>query len=336
MAGPEAANNAAAGGALIPLLSLGIPMNATVALLFAALMIHGVRPGPMLIAEHPEVFWGIVASMYIGNVMLLILNLPLIGMWVKVLKIPYRIIFPMIILFCIIGVYAINLSTMDLSLMLGFGVLGYLMRKFGFDPAPLCLAFILGPLLEVAMRQSLLLSQGHFAIFFTRPLSAICLGIAALLLLTNLLSFLKQRRSEDRINEEAAEKSVKDRGMESEVRLSKISTASAVVNYIKKRIEDGLLKPGEKLPSERLLQQELAVSRFTLREALARLSALGIIKTIHGKGTIVAREVNSATLADVFIPLFVNQSIKDVVDFFEARLLIESEAAVLSARRQIG
>jgi len=195
VAGPEAANNAAAGGALIPLLSLGIPMNATVALLFAALMIHGVRPGPMLIAEHPEVFWGIVASMYIGNVMLLILNLPLIGMWVKVLKIPYRIVFPMIILFCIIGVYAINLSTMDLSLMLGFGVLGYLMRKFGFDPAPLCLAFILGPLLEVAMRQSLLLSQGHFAIFFTRPLSAICLGIAALLLLTNLLSLRKQRRS---------------------------------------------------------------------------------------------------------------------------------------------
>ena len=111
-------------------------MNATVALLFAALMIHGVRPGPMLIAEHPEVFWGIVASMYIGNVMLLILNLPLIGIWVKVLKIPYRIIFPMIVLFCIIGVYAINLSTMDLTLMLGFGVLGYLMRKFGFDPAP--------------------------------------------------------------------------------------------------------------------------------------------------------------------------------------------------------
>jgi GntR family transcriptional repressor for pyruvate dehydrogenase complex len=122
--------------------------------------------------------------------------------------------------------------------------------------------------------------------------------------------------------------------MGSKVRLSKISTASAIVNYIKKRIEDGLLKPGEKLPSERLLQQELAVSRFTLREALARLGALGIIKTIHGKGTIVAREVNSSTLADVFIPLFVNQSIKDVIDFFEARLLIESEAAVLSARRR--
>jgi GntR family transcriptional regulator, transcriptional repressor for pyruvate dehydrogenase complex len=125
-----------------------------------------------------------------------------------------------------------------------------------------------------------------------------------------------------------------DSGMGSKGELSKISTANAVVNSIKKRIEEGLLKPGEKLPSERLLQRELAVSRFTLREALARLSALGIIKTIHGKGTMVAREVNIATLADVFIPLFVNQSIKDVVDFFEARLLIEGEAAVLSARRR--
>ena len=114
-------------------------------------------------------------------------------MWVKVLRIPYRIIFPMIILFCIIGVYAISLSTMDLTLMLGFGVLGYLMRKFGFDPAPLCLAFILGPLLEVAMRQSLLLSQGSFKVFFTRPISAICLSIAAVLLLTNLIPFIKQR-----------------------------------------------------------------------------------------------------------------------------------------------
>ncbi len=119
-----------------------------------------------------------------------------------------------------------------------------------------------------------------------------------------------------------------------EIRLAKISTADAVVNHIKKQIEDGVLKPGEKLPSERQLQHELVVSRFTLREALARLSALGIIKTIHGKGTIVAGEVNAATLADVFIPLFVNQSVKDVVDFFEARLLIEGEAAVLSARRR--
>jgi putative tricarboxylic transport membrane protein len=194
VAGPEAANNAAAGGAFIPLLSLGIPMNATVALLFAALMIHGVRPGPLLISEHPEIFWGIVASMYIGNALLLVLNLPLIGIWVKVLKIPYRIVFPLILLFCIIGAYAINLSVLDLKLMLGFGILGYLMRKFDYDPAPLCLAFILGPMMEVSMRQALLLSQGSFTIFFSRPISAACLGIAALLLLTNLIPFLKQRR----------------------------------------------------------------------------------------------------------------------------------------------
>ena len=194
VAGPEAANNAAAGGAFIPLLSLGIPMNATVALLFAALLIHGVRPGPLLISEHPEIFWGIVASMYIGNALLLVLNLPLIGIWVKVLKIPYRIVFPLILLFCIIGAYAINVSVLDLKLMLGFGILGYLMRKFDYDPAPLVLAFILGPLMEVSMRQSLLLSQGSFSIFFSRPISAACLGIAALLLATNLIPFLKQRR----------------------------------------------------------------------------------------------------------------------------------------------
>jgi putative tricarboxylic transport membrane protein len=194
VAGPESANNSAAGGALIPLLSLGIPMNATVALLFAALMIHGVRPGPLLISEHPEVFWGIVASMYIGNVLLLVLNLPLIGMWVKVLKIPYRIIFPLIILFCIIGAYAINMSTLDLKIMLGFGVLGYLMRKFDYDPAPLVMAYILGPLMETSMRQALLISQGSFAIFYTRPLSAACLVIAGILLLTNMIPFLKERR----------------------------------------------------------------------------------------------------------------------------------------------
>jgi putative tricarboxylic transport membrane protein len=193
VAAPESANNAAAGGAFIPLLSLGIPMNATVALLFAALLIHGVRPGPLLITERADIFWGIVASMYIGNVMLLVLNLPLIGLWVKILKVPYRIVFPLILLFCLIGSYAINLSLLDLKLMLGFGVLGYVMRKFGFDAAPLCLAFVLGPLMEVNMRQALLLSQGSFTIFLTRPISAVCLGVAALLLLTNLLPFIRRR-----------------------------------------------------------------------------------------------------------------------------------------------
>ncbi|HWU40836.1 MAG TPA: tripartite tricarboxylate transporter permease, partial [Candidatus Acidoferrum sp.] len=193
VAAPESANNAAAGGAFIPLLSLGIPMNATVALLFAALLIHGVRPGPLLITERADIFWGIIASMYIGNIMLLVLNLPLIGLWVKILKVPYRIVFPLILLFCLIGSYAINLSLLDLKLMLGFGVLGYVMRKFDFDVAPLCLAFILGPLMEVNMRQALLLSQGSFMIFLTRPISAVCLGVAALLLLTSLLPFIRGR-----------------------------------------------------------------------------------------------------------------------------------------------
>jgi putative tricarboxylic transport membrane protein len=168
-------------------------MNATVALLFAALLIHGVRPGPLLIQERADIFWGIIASMYIGNILLLVLNLPLIGLWVKVLKIPYRIIFPMILLFCIVGAYAINLSMLDLELMLGFGVLGYLMRKFDFDTAPLVLAFLLGPMMEVAMRQSLILSQGSFTIFVTRPIAAACLGIAVLLLLLNALPFVKRR-----------------------------------------------------------------------------------------------------------------------------------------------
>jgi len=194
VAGPEAANNAAAAGAFIPLLSLGIPMNATVALLFAALLIHGVRPGPLLLQERPDIFWGIVASMYIGNVMLLVLNLPLIGLWVKVLRVPYRIVFPMILLFCLIGSYAINLSLLDLEMMLGFGVLGYLMRKFDFDTAPLVLAFLLGPMMEVAMRQSLLLSQGSFSVFFTKPIAATCLGIAALLLVLNLLPVIRRKR----------------------------------------------------------------------------------------------------------------------------------------------
>jgi putative tricarboxylic transport membrane protein len=194
VAGPEAANNAAAGGAFIPLLSLGIPMNATVALLFAALLIHGVRPGPLMIQERADIFWGIIASMYLGNVMLLVLNLPLIGLWVKVLKVPYRIVFPMIALFCLIGSYAINLSILDLELMLGFGVLGYLMRKFDFDSAPLVLAFLLGPMMEVAMRQSLLLSQGSFMVFIDRPIAASCLGIAGLLLALNLLPVIRRKR----------------------------------------------------------------------------------------------------------------------------------------------
>ena len=187
VAGPEAANNAAVGGAFIPLLSLGIPPNAVIAVLFSALLIHGVRPGPLLISEHPDIFWGIMASMYAGNFFLLLLNLPAIGLWVKVLQIPYRVLAPLILLFCVIGAYSVSSSILDLKLMLGFGLLGYVMRKLDYEPAPLVLAFILGPIMETSLQQSLIISQGNFMIFVTRPITAACLGITLLLFLSTFL-----------------------------------------------------------------------------------------------------------------------------------------------------
>lgn len=196
VAGPESANNAASSSGFIPLFSLGIPANVIMALLIGALMIHGVRPGPLLIKEHPEIFWGTVASMYMGNVMLLVLNLPLIGLWVQVLKVPYRTLFPLIILFCFIGAYSIATNIFDLYVMLIFGIIGYILRKFEYEPAPLVLAFVLGPLLEKNLRQALILFDGNLNIFFSRPLSAISLIIAILLLLTAFLPFVHKRRSE--------------------------------------------------------------------------------------------------------------------------------------------
>jgi putative tricarboxylic transport membrane protein len=201
VAGPESANNAAVGGAFIPLFTLGIPANVTMAVLFGALMIHGMTPGPMLMREHPEVFWGTVTSMYMGNVLLLLLNLPLIGLWVKVLKIPYRILFPLIILFCLIGAYSLNNTSFDIVVMLIFGLAGYLMRKLNYEGAPLLLAFVLGPMMEQALRQSLLISQGSFTIFFTRPISAASTGLALALIVSYFLPFLKKKRL--RIEEEA-------------------------------------------------------------------------------------------------------------------------------------
>ena len=194
VAGPETANNAAAGGAMIPLLSLGIPPNIVMAMLFSAFLIHGVQPGPLLMQNSPDIFWGLVVSMYVGNAMLLLLNLPLIGIWVQLLKIPYRILMPLILLFCLIGAYSVTNSTFDVSLMILFGGVGYLMRKFGYEAAPLVLAFVMGPLLEQNLRQSLLMSQGSFAIFATRPISAVTLVVACLLLLSNLIPFMKKKR----------------------------------------------------------------------------------------------------------------------------------------------
>ena len=194
VAAPESANNSAAGASMIPLLSLGIPPNISMALLFSALVIHGIQPGPLMIRNHPDIFWGLIASMYVGNIFLLILNLPLIGIWVQVLKVPYRILFPLILLFCLIGTYSINNSVFDLFVMILFGVLGYLFRKFGYESAPLILAVVLGPMLEQNLRQSLLLSRGSFLIFITRPISAVALGIAFFLLLSNIFPYIKKYR----------------------------------------------------------------------------------------------------------------------------------------------
>ncbi|MFL6622135.1 MAG: tripartite tricarboxylate transporter permease [Sulfurifustis sp.] len=196
VAGPEAANNAAAGGAFIPLLTLGIPPNVVMALLLGAFIVHGLQPGPLLMTQSPGLFWGIVASMYIGNLLLLVLNLPLIGMWVQVLKVPYRLLFPLIILFCVIGVYSVSGAIFDVYLMIGFGVLGYLMRKFGYEPAPLVLAFVLGPMMENNLRKALILSEGNFDIFVSRPISLACLALAVLLLLSALLPWLNVKRKE--------------------------------------------------------------------------------------------------------------------------------------------
>ena len=196
VAGPESANNSATGGAFIPLMILGIPPNVVMAMLLGAFMIHGVTPGPLMMTEHPGLFWGVIASMYIGNAMLLVLNLPLIGMWVQVLKIPYKILFPLILLFCLIGVYSISNAVFDIYIMLIFGILGYLMKKFDFEAAPLVLAFVLGPLLENNLRKSLIMSDGGFGIFFTRPLAAFFLIVALLLLLSPLIPALRKKRDE--------------------------------------------------------------------------------------------------------------------------------------------
>lgn len=194
VAGPESANNAATGASLIPLFSLGIPANIVAALLLGALMIHGIRPGPLMLTENPEVFWGTVASMYMGNVMLLVLNLPLIGMWVRVLRIPYKILFPLILLFCSIGAYSSGNNVFDLYVMLFCGVLGYLLRKLNYEPAPLVLAYVLGPMLEQNLRQALILSDGRFGVFVTRPFSAACLLITFVLLASAALPSLQRKR----------------------------------------------------------------------------------------------------------------------------------------------
>lgn len=194
VAGPESANNAATGGAFIPLMTLGIPPNVIMAMLLGAFMIHGVTPGPLMMKQNPGIFWGVIVSMYIGNIMLLILNLPLITIWVQVLKVPYKILFPLILLFCLIGVYSVNNVVFDIYIMLIFGIMGYLMKKFGYEGAPLVLAFVLGPLMENNLRKSLIISQGDFSIFFVRPLAAASLILALFLLISPFIPGLGKKR----------------------------------------------------------------------------------------------------------------------------------------------
>ena len=194
VAGPESANNSAASSSFIPLLTLGIPGNASIAMIFAALLIQGVQPGPFLITEHPDVFWGVVASMYIGNVMLLILNLPMVGMWVQLLRVPYAILAPIIVLFCCIGVYSIRNTVFDIWVMGIFGVIGYLFRKVDMEPGPLILAFVLGPILERSLRQALLISAGSPLIFFKRPISGSMTAFLILFILIQIIAALRKRR----------------------------------------------------------------------------------------------------------------------------------------------
>ncbi len=193
VASPEAANNASATGSFIPLLSLGIPTNAVMALLLASLMIHGVLPGPLLIKKNPDVFWSVIASMYLGNLMLLALNLPLIGIWVQVLKVPYSYLFPFILLFCLLGVYSLTNTVFDIGVMIFFGVVGFLMKKFRYDATPLILAFVLGPMLEDNFRRSLIVSGGSFWIFFERPIAAVFLIGAILLFISPLTPWGKRK-----------------------------------------------------------------------------------------------------------------------------------------------
>jgi putative tricarboxylic transport membrane protein len=194
VAGPESANNAATSGAFVPLVSLGIPANVTMALFLGALMIHGIQVGPLFITQYPDIFWGLITSMYVGNVMLLVLNLPLIGIWVKVLKVPYGILFPLILLFCFIGVYTLNNNVIEIFIMLIFGIFGYVSRKAGFEAASFILAMVLGPLMEKSLRQSLLISQGHLEIFLVRPISCILLILSLASIMLTLIPTLRIKK----------------------------------------------------------------------------------------------------------------------------------------------
>ena len=196
VAGPEAANNSGAQTAFIPLLTLGIPPNAVMALMVGAMTIHGIIPGPQVMTKNPSLFWGMITSMWIGNAMLLIINLPLIGLWVRLLQVPYRVMFPAILMFCCIGIYSINNSPADVLSAAFFGLAGYTLYKLSFEPAPLLLGFVLGRLMEEKLRQALVLSRGSFMTFVERPVSAGLLLVAVLVLVVATLPAMRQKRDE--------------------------------------------------------------------------------------------------------------------------------------------
>ena len=196
VAAPESANNAGAQTSFIPLLTLGIPSNPVMALMIGAMMIQGIAPGPQVMNERPQLFWGMIASMWVGNLMLVVLNLPLIGMWVSLLKVPYRLLYPAILVFCAIGVYSVNNTSFDIYLMCIFAILGIVCVKFECEPAPLILGFILGPMMEENLRRAMLLSRGDPTVFFTKPISLVLLLIALGLLVIVLSPSIKKKREE--------------------------------------------------------------------------------------------------------------------------------------------
>ena len=196
VAGPESANNAGAQTSFIPMLTLGIPTNGVMALMLGAMMIHGIAPGPRVLVEKPDLFWGLIVSMWVGNLMLVILNLPLIGIWVRLLTVPFRFLYPAIVMFCCIGVYSLNKSIIDLAMATGFGVVGYILLKLDCEPAPLVLGFILGPMMEVYFRRAMVLSRGDFTVFFTQPISLVMLLVAAILLFMNIAPTVRRKREE--------------------------------------------------------------------------------------------------------------------------------------------
>ena len=196
VAAPESANNAAAQTSFIPLLTLGIPPNAVMALMVGAMTIHGIVPGPQVMTKQPDLFWGMIASMWIGNLLLVVINLPLVGVWVRLLRVPYRMLFPAILIFCCIGVYSINNSPFDVVMVAIFGLVGYWLVKHDFEPAPMILGFVLGPLMEENLRRAMLIARGDPTTFLVRPISATLLGISTFMLILAVLPMIRSKRDE--------------------------------------------------------------------------------------------------------------------------------------------